>query len=332
MAARCRCTSAPPKAAVLFPAVVVIQHQSGVDQFIQAMTGRLADAGFVAAAPDLYHRDGPNCPDDMRTRSSRLSDRRVVADVSATVEFLKRQRTVDAGRIGIVGFCMGGRIVYLTAAASPSLKPRLPFIRATLGALGAAIFHRRSSVRAKSAARCRAISATTTKIRRRKIASSSTPSWLNMEKSMNFTLTPTLATDSWTTPRRAFGRRGQVAWPRALDFLRRYLAHRFGQFDDAFPNLQSETAAQGQETTATANLGMQFQSEYRTIGQLICSHEIRAQPQNRTCPSQANHSSRGSEERRRISRELHDRVCNYCRRRGCASSVAARSFCRSRWP
>ncbi|MGH7887718.1 MAG: dienelactone hydrolase family protein, partial [Candidatus Binatia bacterium] len=97
-----------PDGGAVFPAVVVIQHQSGVDQFIQTTTRRLADAGFVAAAPDLYHRDGPNCPDDMRTRSSRLSDRRVIADVGATVDFLKRHRAVDAKRIGIIGFCMGG--------------------------------------------------------------------------------------------------------------------------------------------------------------------------------------------------------------------------------
>ena len=65
-----------------FPALVVIQHQSGVDEFIQSMTERLAGAGYVSAAPDLYHRDGPNCQDDMRTRSTRLGDRRVTSDVT----------------------------------------------------------------------------------------------------------------------------------------------------------------------------------------------------------------------------------------------------------
>ena len=72
-----------PAGAGIFPALVVIQHQSGVDEFMQGMARKLADAGFVAAAPDLYHRDGPNCPDDMRTRSARLGDRRVIADVGA---------------------------------------------------------------------------------------------------------------------------------------------------------------------------------------------------------------------------------------------------------
>jgi len=110
-----------------FPAIVVIQHQSGVDDFIQGMTQRLAEAGFVAVAPDLYHRDGPNCQDDMRTRSTRLSDRRVIADAAAAVEFLKRQSHVDASRIGVIGFCMGGRVAYLLAAAEANFKAAVTF-------------------------------------------------------------------------------------------------------------------------------------------------------------------------------------------------------------
>ena len=116
-----------------FPAVVVIQHQSGVDEFIQGMTRRLADEGFIAAAPDLYHRDGPNYPDDMRTRSTRLSDRRVIADVGACVDFLKRQNSVEPSRVGIIGFCMGGRIVYLSAAAVPAFKAAVTFYPGNTG-------------------------------------------------------------------------------------------------------------------------------------------------------------------------------------------------------
>jgi carboxymethylenebutenolidase len=101
------------------PGVVVIQHQGGVDEFVQNMTHRLADAGYVAAAPDLYHRDGPDCRDDFIARRSRLGDRRIINDVNACVGFLQRHEGVDRDRIGIVGFCMGGRVVYLMAAANP---------------------------------------------------------------------------------------------------------------------------------------------------------------------------------------------------------------------
>ncbi len=122
-----------PDGSARCPAVLVIQHQSGVDPFIQATTRRLADAGFFAAAPDLYHRDGANCSDDMRTRSARLSDRRVITDISASVDFLKRQGAVDSGRIGIIGFCMGGRIVYLMAAAVPGFKAAVTFYPGNTG-------------------------------------------------------------------------------------------------------------------------------------------------------------------------------------------------------
>jgi dienelactone hydrolase len=55
-----------------FPAVVVIQHQGGVDDFMEEMTQRVASAGYAAVAPDLYHRDGPDCKDDGPTRRARL--------------------------------------------------------------------------------------------------------------------------------------------------------------------------------------------------------------------------------------------------------------------
>jgi carboxymethylenebutenolidase len=71
-----------------FPAVVVIQHQGGVDDFIEEMTQRVASAGYAAVAPDLYHRDGPDCKDDGPTRRARLLDVNVIKDVNATVDFL----------------------------------------------------------------------------------------------------------------------------------------------------------------------------------------------------------------------------------------------------
>ena len=110
-----------------FPAVVVIQHQGGVDEFIEEMTDRVAAAGYVGVAPDLYHRDGPDCRDDGPTRRARLLDVNVVEDVNATVSFLGGHRAVDGERLGIVGFCMGGRVSYLMAAAQPSFKAAVDY-------------------------------------------------------------------------------------------------------------------------------------------------------------------------------------------------------------
>jgi len=107
--------------------IVAIQHQGGVDEFMANMTKRLAQAGYIAAAPDLYHRDGPDCKDDIVTRRSRLRDRTVINDVNAAASFLQRHPSVDGNRLGIIGFCMGGRVVYLMAAAGPIFKAAVAY-------------------------------------------------------------------------------------------------------------------------------------------------------------------------------------------------------------
>ena len=110
-----------------FPAVVVSQHGGGVDTFIREMTGRLAEAGFAACAPNLYHR----ITDDMLADGSRsiqhLSDPDIVADINATVAFLQGHPAVDSEQIGVTGFCLGGRITWLAACANPHFKAAVPY-------------------------------------------------------------------------------------------------------------------------------------------------------------------------------------------------------------
>lgn len=109
------------------PGIVVIHGQSGLEDFIKNTTHMLALQGYVAAAPNLYHRDGPNCKDDNTARKARLRDPGLIADVQGAIGFLKTNPRVNAGKLGIVGFCMGGRIVYLMAAASRDLKAGVMF-------------------------------------------------------------------------------------------------------------------------------------------------------------------------------------------------------------
>ncbi len=116
-----------PDGAGPFPAVVVIQHQGGIDDFVQEMTQRLASGGYAAVAPELYHRDGPDCQDDGPTRRARLLDVNVIKDVNATVDFLAGHRLVDGERLGIIGFCMGGRVAYLMAALQPHVTAAVAY-------------------------------------------------------------------------------------------------------------------------------------------------------------------------------------------------------------
>lgn len=121
------CYVSVPSAAGPHPAVIVIQHAGGVDEFIRTMSGRLADAGFVAVAPDLYHREVPNTGDDPMTRMGRLRDVHIVADVNAAVAHSAGLPEVAGERMGITGFCMGGRVAYLMAASNPAFKAGVVF-------------------------------------------------------------------------------------------------------------------------------------------------------------------------------------------------------------
>jgi carboxymethylenebutenolidase len=121
------CYVSTPDGSGPFPAVVVIQHAGGVDAFIRGMTDRFAVEGYVGIAPDLYHREDPNSSDDALTRMGRLRDTNIVKDVLAAIEHLKSLPEVRADRIGITGFCMGGRVAYLMAAHSPDLKAAVVF-------------------------------------------------------------------------------------------------------------------------------------------------------------------------------------------------------------
>jgi carboxymethylenebutenolidase len=103
------------------PAVIVVQGQTGVDDFLK-FSDMVATNGFIAAAPDFYHRDPTDCKDDGPTRRMRLRDSTVIQDVNATVSFLRSHKSVDPGKIGIVGFCMGGRVVYLMSAVNSAIK------------------------------------------------------------------------------------------------------------------------------------------------------------------------------------------------------------------
>jgi carboxymethylenebutenolidase len=109
------------------PGIVVVHGQSGLENFIKDTTQMLALQGYAAVAPDLYHRDGPGCKDDNPTRKARVRDATIIKDITAAVQFLKNRPQVDGARLGIVGFCMGGRIVYLMSAASRDLKAAVMF-------------------------------------------------------------------------------------------------------------------------------------------------------------------------------------------------------------
>ena len=128
------------------PAVIVIQEVWGVNSHIQYVTDRLPAQGYVGLAPAMYHREGRmtiGMHEEMETAFARMgacNDENIVADVKAAVAWLKEQPFVDPDRIGIVGFCFGGRVSFLAACTIPELKAASVFyggrILAPLGGSG----------------------------------------------------------------------------------------------------------------------------------------------------------------------------------------------------
>ncbi len=114
-------TAWPDTGKETFAAIVVIMHAGGVDTFVHAMLSRLVEAGYFVAAPDLYHRLNMR-QSDMLENMRQLRDRDVETDVNATVDYLRGYPLVDESRLGIIGFCMGGRVAYLMAARNPHLR------------------------------------------------------------------------------------------------------------------------------------------------------------------------------------------------------------------
>ncbi len=111
-----------------FPGMVVIHHAPGVDQFIREHADRLAGEGYVALAPDLFHRITDEMVEQTgRSKRDQLSDPDIVADVNAAVDYLRSHPSVDGDRLGITGFCMGGRVVWLAACTNPHFKAVVPY-------------------------------------------------------------------------------------------------------------------------------------------------------------------------------------------------------------
>jgi carboxymethylenebutenolidase len=106
-----------------FPAVIVYIEAFGLNENIKRICDRLASEGYVALAPDLYSFDKDNVAayTDMPKAMGlmgKFTDEKLVDDAGASIRFLKSQKNVS-GKIGTTGFCMGGRLAFLTACEFP---------------------------------------------------------------------------------------------------------------------------------------------------------------------------------------------------------------------
>ncbi len=132
--------------------VLVFQEAFGVNAHIKDVTARVAKLGYVAIAPEFFHRTGEHVDipytDFAAVKPHRepLTDEALEADIRAAYGWLTQNPSVNKERIGAVGFCMGGRAAYyantflpLSAAVSfyganiaPSLSSRASYLNGPL--------------------------------------------------------------------------------------------------------------------------------------------------------------------------------------------------------
>jgi len=116
---------AKPKGATSAPIVIVVQEIFGIHEYIRDVCRRLAKSGYLAVAPDLYVRQGDVSGmtdiDKIRGVVMQVADAQVLGDLDATAAWAEKDGG-DGAKLGVTGFCWGGRIVWLYAATSPKLK------------------------------------------------------------------------------------------------------------------------------------------------------------------------------------------------------------------
>ncbi|MEI6329301.1 MAG: dienelactone hydrolase family protein [Pseudanabaena sp. ELA645] len=109
-----------------FPVILVVQEIFGVHAYIQDVCRRLAKLGYLAIAPEMFYRQGDvsKLTDIAQIRAivSKVPDEQVMSDLDATVAWAAKSANGNTQKLGITGFCWGGRITWLYAAQNYNVK------------------------------------------------------------------------------------------------------------------------------------------------------------------------------------------------------------------
>jgi carboxymethylenebutenolidase len=123
---------AMPAKAGKYPVVLVVQEIFGVHEHIKDVCRRYAKLGYFAIAPELFARQGDvskmtDIGQILSTVVSKVPDAQVNADLDATVAFARASGHAHADRVGLVGFCWGGRAAWVYAKHNPKLKAAVAY-------------------------------------------------------------------------------------------------------------------------------------------------------------------------------------------------------------
>ncbi len=118
------------------PGLLVIQEWWGLVPQIKRVCDRLAEEGFVALAPDLYHGEiaAHTAMDKAGHLMQTLPPDRAARDMAGAIDYLLGHEAVDGHRVGVIGFCMGGMLtLMITALQGDRVAVAVPFYGAPLG-------------------------------------------------------------------------------------------------------------------------------------------------------------------------------------------------------
>ena len=109
-----------PRDQETFGTVVVIHHMPGYDSSTKEIVRKFAAHGYAALMPNLYHRDAPGASPDDAAAAARakggVPDERLVGDVAGAADYL-RELPGSNGKVGVIGYCSGGRQTFLAACS-----------------------------------------------------------------------------------------------------------------------------------------------------------------------------------------------------------------------
>jgi len=117
-----------PRAGESDAGIVVLMEGLGISPQLMRFCERLAREGYLTVAPDLFHRFGGGDP--AKPWYTRLRDADALDDIREAVAEARRR---GARRVGVTGFCMGGRLTYLTAVSGVDVQAAAPFYGAGIG-------------------------------------------------------------------------------------------------------------------------------------------------------------------------------------------------------
>ena len=112
------------------PAIIVVQEWWGLNEHIKDIARRYAREGYVVIAPDLYSRLGNRVtadPNEAGKLMGTLKQEDGLKDLQASVAYLKTAPGVNAARIGVTGFCMGGSYALMLPCTTDAIKAAIPF-------------------------------------------------------------------------------------------------------------------------------------------------------------------------------------------------------------